>query len=192
MRRHTYLGLLACTIVACTPRGEESETIAFKPAPCAVGVYGDKTSFVVMTRRGDAFRYAYSDGRRGLVAEASDLACGAGHLRVDDATIYSQLPLKITDTRFRSGEVMLAGQLIEPATADASMPLVVLAHGSEELGWINAVDYPFQFAGRGVSAFVYDKRGTGLSEGRYSQNFPELADDLVAASNVAKRLAQSA
>lgn len=36
---------------------------------------------------------------------------------------------------------------------------------------------------------MYDKRGTGQSEGSYSQNFPQLADDLVAASVEAKRLA---
>jgi pimeloyl-ACP methyl ester carboxylesterase len=37
--------------------------------------------------------------------------------------------------------------------------------------------------------FVYDKRGTGLSKGEYTQNLPRLADDLVAASREAKRLA---
>jgi pimeloyl-ACP methyl ester carboxylesterase len=44
--------------------------------------------------------------------------------------------------------------------------------------------------GRGVSAFVFDKRGTGKSKGEYTQNFPLLADDLVAAANEAKRHAK--
>lgn len=49
---------------------------------------------------------------------------------------------------------------------------------------------PCQMVGRGVSVFVYDKRGTGLSEGDYTQNLPRLADDLVAASPTAKKLAE--
>ena len=41
----------------------------------------------------------------------------------------------------------------------------------------------------GVGAFVYDKRGTGASGGSYSQDFSLLADDAVAATREAKRLA---
>jgi len=41
----------------------------------------------------------------------------------------------------------------------------------------------------GVGAFVYDKRGTGRSQGSYTQDFSLLADDAVAALREARRLA---
>jgi pimeloyl-ACP methyl ester carboxylesterase len=41
----------------------------------------------------------------------------------------------------------------------------------------------------GVGVFVYDKRGTGASEGEYTQDFSVLADDAVAAVAEARRLA---
>ena len=40
-----------------------------------------------------------------------------------------------------------------------------------------------------VGAFVYDKRGTGGSAGKYTQDFDTLADDAVAAMREAKRIA---
>ncbi len=76
-----------------------------------------------------------------------------------------------------------------PRGAGKNTPLVFYAHGSENRGWVDSARDPYQMVGRGVSVFVYDKRGTGLSKGEYTQNFPRLADDLVAASREAKRLA---
>ena len=40
-----------------------------------------------------------------------------------------------------------------------------------------------------IGAFVYDKRGTGGSGGKYTQDFDTLADDAVAAMREAKRIA---
>jgi dienelactone hydrolase len=40
----------------------------------------------------------------------------------------------------------------------------------------------------GVAVFVYDKRGTGASGGKYTQDFDLLADDAVAATQEARRL----
>ncbi|HAC90201.1 MAG TPA: alpha/beta hydrolase, partial [Planctomycetaceae bacterium] len=40
-----------------------------------------------------------------------------------------------------------------------------------------------------IGVFVYDKRGTGRSDGKYTQNFHLLADDAVAAMSEARRLA---
>ncbi|MEL6426568.1 MAG: alpha/beta fold hydrolase, partial [Pseudomonadota bacterium] len=65
----------------------------------------------------------------------------------------------------------------------------VYAHGSERSGWIDHVPDPYQMVARGISVFVFDKRGTGQSGGRYSQNIPRLASDLVFASGEARRLA---
>ncbi|MEZ5681692.1 MAG: alpha/beta hydrolase [Erythrobacter sp.] len=102
---------------------------------------------------------------------------------------WPKIAIRETDTRFSSGGVILAGRLLEPAQANRHTPLIVFAHGSESVGWVERSRDPYQMVGRGISVFVYDKRGTGQSGGRYSQNFPRLADDLVAASAEAKRLA---
>ena len=191
MRAIHSIGLALIGLSACVVSPEQiptSET-EFVSSPCEVGVYGSEQWFVTMTRRGDNFRYRFDDGRSGTVGEEGMLSCGAGSVLTDDGTVWAKRPIQVTDTVFESAGTRLAGQLLEPADAGPKTPLVVLAHGSEELGWIEAVSYPYQFVGRGVSVFVYDKRGTGQSAGNYSQNFPELADDMVAASAEAKRLA---
>lgn len=183
------LGLIGLSACVVTPDQAPAEESAFVSATCEVGVFGSEESFVTITRRGDDVRYRYNDGRSGPVDEGGDLACGAGSVLIDGETVWQKRLIRITDTTFESAGTRLAGQLLEPTDAGPQTPLVVLAHGSEELGWIESVSYPYQFVGRGVSVFVYDKRGTGRSAGDYSQNFPELADDMVAASAEAKRLA---
>lgn len=181
------IGLSACVV---TPEQAPTQEAAFESARCEVGVFGSAESFVTITRRGDEVRYRYNDGRSGTAGEGFDLACGTESVLIDGETVWKKRPIRVTDTVFESAGTRLAGQLLEPIDAGPQTPLVVLAHGSEELGWIEAVSYPYQFVGRGVSVFVYDKRGTGQSAGKYSQNFPELADDMVAASAEAKRLAE--
>ena len=84
----------------------------------------------------------------------------------------------------------LAGRLLLPK-GSATVPIVVLVHGSEH---DSARDFnPLQriLPAEGVGSFVYDKRGTGASGGDYSQDFSLLADDVVAAMREAKRLAGS-
>ncbi len=54
-----------------------------------------------------------------------------------------------------------------------------MVHGSENPAIGNV--YPYMLVAQGVSVFVYDKRGTGASEGDYTQNFELLADDAAAA-----------
>jgi dienelactone hydrolase len=45
------------------------------------------------------------------------------------------------------------------------------------------------FPAQGIGAFVYDKRGTGVSGGSYTQDFDVLAEDATAAMKEARRLA---
>ncbi|MFK8030015.1 MAG: alpha/beta hydrolase family protein [Gammaproteobacteria bacterium] len=192
MRTFFTIALSVFGLASCNPGVQNSsiEKTAFISSPCQVGIYGPAESFVAITRREDVFSYSFSDGRRGKLDNQELIECGEGSLRIERLQLLTKRPLHITNTRFESNGVMLAGQLLEPVDAGPDTTLVVLAHGSEELGWIEAVSYPYQFVGRGVSVFVYDKRGTGNSAGSYSQNFPQLADDLVAASREAKRLAR--
>jgi hypothetical protein len=66
--------------------------------------------------------------------------------------------------------------------------LVVFVHGSERTSPRTSY-YPYIFASQGISVFAYDKRGTGESEGEYTQNFELLADDAAAALKEARSLA---
>jgi hypothetical protein len=103
---------------------------------------------------------------------------------------WEQIPLTLTDTHFSSIETQLVGRLIEPGGAVANeRPLVVMVHGSERTSPLNSV-YAYSLAAQGVSVFVYDKRGTGASEGDYTQNFELLASDAAAALAHAQTLAR--
>ncbi|MCX7292309.1 alpha/beta hydrolase [Janthinobacterium sp.] len=165
---------------------------AFSPAPCETGIFRqDQTDFVALTQGGKGYSYTFSDGTVGNTQDAGALlACGKDAVLVRGKERWPKVALAESDTRFASNGVMLAGRLMEAPGAGKGTPLVVYAHGSEGSGWIGRARDPYQMVGRGVSVFVYDKRGTGLSEGEYTQNFPRLADDLVAASREARRLAQ--
>lgn len=88
------------------------------------------------------------------------------------------LPERIVS--FDSGELRLRGKLVTPQ-GQGPFPTIVLVHGS---GDESAVDYyfePYLYAAHGFAALVFDKRGTGESEGEYLQNFHLLSDDVVAA-----------
>lgn len=189
--KKTACALLATwSLIGCSPMiAGNAPGKAFIPGPCAVGIFGEAQRFAVITRRAGEYRYSFDDGYAGLVSEHDDIACGRDALRVDGGTVLARRPVRVTNTRFDLEGATLAGQLLEPQDADGRTALVVYAHGSEELGWIEAARDPYQMVARGVSVFVYDKRGTGQSTGSYSQNFPQLANDLVAASAEAKRLA---
>ncbi|MEO0576833.1 MAG: alpha/beta hydrolase [Pseudomonadota bacterium] len=186
---------LLCCIVSVALTGCASR-VAVPDAPlsandtlCRAGVYGAAEPFVVITLRGAKAHYAFNDGRAGSITARGDVVCRQDKVIVGATLALHRRSLEITDTRFDAQGAVLAGQLLQPHDANADTPLIVYAHGSEELGWIEAAVDPYQMVARGVSVFVYDKRGTGKSTGTYSQNFPQLADDMVAASIEAKRLA---
>lgn len=100
-----------------------------------------------------------------------------------------RVALDARDTTFVGhGGTRLNGRLILPP-GDGPVPIMVEVHGSEGA---NALDFnAFQrFApASGVGVFVYAKRGSGGSEGRYTQDFHILADDAAAAVVEARRLA---
>src|SRR5580693_59849 len=99
-----------------------------------------------------------------------------------------RIAFDVTESTFEGDGVKLVGRLVLPKSAGQT-PIVVLIHGSET---DSARDfYPLQrlLPAEGVGAFVYDKRGTGASGGKYSQDFNLLANDAVAAMREARRLA---
>lgn len=162
--------------------------------PCQSGAYsGPDGRFLVIMERPDtaetgAWRWWADDGRFGLTNDGA-IVCRGDTLDVKAVT-YRKIPLRLTPTTFKSGDLTLNGMLIEPPAAPgAKPPLVVTVHGSERTPAVKYAQYPWILAAQGIAAFVYDKRGTGDSQGTYNQNFHDLAADAAAASKEAKRLA---
>lgn len=107
--------------------------------------------------------------------------------------IFAGLPGKriafdVVDTTFEGAGVRLAGRLVMPK-GNARVPIVVLIHGSEHDSALDFYSLQRQFPAEGIGVFVYDKRGTGASGGRYTQSYLLLANDAIAAMNEAKHLA---
>jgi hypothetical protein len=99
-----------------------------------------------------------------------------------------RISFDVTETKFQSHGVTLAGRLVLPR-GNAVVPVVVLVHGSEHDSALQFYSLQRILPAEGVGAFVYDKRGTGISGGSYTQDFSVLADDAVAAMREARRLA---
>lgn len=114
--------------------------------------------------------------------------CAEGRITFEGQT-GALIELDAQETTFvGQGGARLNGRLILPA-GDGPVPIMVEVHGSEGA---NALDFnAFQrFApASGVGVFVYAKRGSGGSEGRYTQDFKILAEDAIAAVAEARRLA---
>jgi len=161
-------------------------------AKCTVGVYkATDERFLSITLTEKAYNLLRSDGHFELFNPAApESSCSDSSIFYEDEE-WNLMETNIFKTRFASADAILSGQLIMRTDASSNTPLVVYAHGSESTGWLNTAWEPYQLLARGVSVFVYDKRGTGESTGKYSQNFPILAADLVAASIEAKRLAEN-
>lgn len=99
-----------------------------------------------------------------------------------------RIAFDVVESTFEGDGVKLVGRLVLPK-GGGRISIVVLIHGSED---DSARDwYPLQrlLPAEGVGAFVYDKRGTGGSGGKYTQDFSVLANDAVAAMREARRLA---
>ena len=115
-------------------------------------------------------------------------ACGEGQIRFEGQS-GARMSLDVRDTTFiGQAGARLNGRLILPP-GDGPVPIMVEVHGSEGS---NALDFnAFQrFApASGVGVFVYAKRGSGGSEGHYTQDFHILAEDAAAAVVEARRLA---
>jgi uncharacterized protein len=95
------------------------------------------------------------------------------------------------DTRFEGAGVTLAGRLVMPQ-GNERVPIVILVHGSDADPALDGSGFfalERLFPSAGIGAFVYDKRGTGISGGRYTHDYLLLADDAIAAMREAKRLA---
>jgi dienelactone hydrolase len=196
--------LLAAGIAGFTWFHEEPADTRF------TGAYrlNDGRLVFVTPREGDVLRYKMMDGESRALWPAGERAYEAGpgwaeRQPVEVKVAFSapgpgglpegftwkrnggeqtarRVDLPETFFTFPSGELTLRGKLVKPM-GEGPFPVVVLVHGS---GDESAVDYysdPYLFASHGIATLVYDKRGTGESEGDYTQNFHVLARDVLAA-----------
>jgi dienelactone hydrolase len=126
------------------------------------------------TDRSDGNTVSFSDCEKGEITFAKE----AGR----------RIAFDVTNTSFESDGVKLIGRLVLPK-GSRKIPVVVLVHGSEHDSALDTYALQRMFPAQGIGAFVYDKRGTGVSGGTYTQDFNVLAEDAIAAMKEAKRLA---
>jgi len=93
-----------------------------------------------------------------------------------------RVDLTETTFYFRSDGLRLRGLLVAPP-GPGPFPAVVIAQGSDDDSAIDTYYQPYLFAANGIASVVYDKRGTGRSQGTFTENFMLLAQDLLAAVN---------
>lgn len=91
---------------------------------------------------------------------------------------------------FKNGDVSLSGTLILPLKGKF-FPAVVITHGGTPNERDGYKSWALHFAGKGIAALIYDKRGSGKSSGdTQSASMDDLADDAVAGVNFLKTRAE--
>jgi pimeloyl-ACP methyl ester carboxylesterase len=211
-RIHLVSGrLIACALSAvCIGAAIASESKTAVSDDCQIGTYrfSDKEIVDIAQSEGDTFRWRKFDGTTGALHKKQDgswtstlgwtdrsdghsasfTRCATGEIEFDAKKAY-RVPFNVTDTVFKGrGGITLAGRLVLPKS-DNAVPIVVLVHGAERESARESYALQRLLPAENVGAFVYDKRGTGGSEGKYTQDFDTLADDAVAAMQEAKRIA---
>jgi uncharacterized protein len=181
-------------------------TLAAAAEPCPVGVYRLDTDDVVdvaalddgslrwltfsgergglQARQGGGWTSTYGWTSRPDSKSISFPACESNSI-VFNGHRGRRLSFDIQNFTFESNGVSLAGRLVMPP-GSAKVPVVVLVHGSEHDSALNNYVLQRLFPARGIGVFVYDKRGTGQSGGKYTQDFELLASDAVAALHAAR------
>ena len=207
---------LSCRLIVCALSATFlAVVVADEPktgtaGDCQIGAYRFSDGEIVDIGRseGDTFRWRKFDGTTGVLHKKSDgswtstlgwtdrpdghtasfTRCATGESEFDGKKAH-RIPLDVTDTVFEGrGGVKLAGRLVMPKSNDP-VPIVVLIHGAERDSARDSYALQRLLPAENVGAFVYDKRGTGGSDGKYTQDFDTLADDAVAAMKEAKRIA---
>jgi hypothetical protein len=176
---------------------------------CPVGVYrfADGRTLDVASSDGNTLRWLMFTGERGQLHPESNggwtstygwtkrpdgkkvsfSKCDAGEISFQNER-GKRVEFDMHEISFESNGVKLAGRLVMPK-GGMKVPVVVLVHGSERDSALNSYATQRLFPSQGIGAFVYDKRGTGLSGGSYTQDFELLAKDAIAATQTAKQLA---
>lgn len=121
-------------------------------------------------------------------------SCADGAIEIEfhgpKVSVGRRRTFDITDVQFESHGLKLAGRLVMPRL-EGAIPVAVLVHGSERDSGVVFNRMQYLLPANGIGVFVYDKRGTGKSEGSYTQNFHLLSDDAAAALKKARAMAGS-
>jgi pimeloyl-ACP methyl ester carboxylesterase len=204
-------------VVAALPIASRADSADAPPNACYSGAYqldhGGGNIIISPSDEG-ALRYRLADGRSGrLYPDDPNRSDGNFHggpgwasrePRVADAVfdgcpgnrlefrlkggpsgVAQRVAVTRTPANFSSLGNTLYGELFAPGRPQA---LVVLVFGS---GQDSAVTYNYVqhlLPTYDIAVFVYDKRGTGRSTGRFTVDFSELADDAIAAVAEARKL----
>ena len=205
------LGAIVCALlVVSVGAAIADESKSARPDDCQIGTYRFPNGEIVDIARseGDTFRWRKFDGTTGVLQKKKDglwtsalgwtnrpdghttsfTGCTTGEIEFDGKKAH-RIPFDVTDTVFEGrGGIKLAGRLVLPK-GDNAVPIVVFVHGAERESARDSYALQRLLPAEDIGAFVYDKRGTGGSEGTYTQDFETLADDAVAAMREAKRIA---
>ena len=170
---------------------------------------GDGRLVFVIARDGDTLRYSFMNGESRALWPAGEDTYEAGPGWSDRAPAEVRVAfsppgeggypesltwkraegseqrarrLDLPETRFTflTGDLRLRGKLVTPP-GKGPFPAVVIVHGSGRESAVDGYAMPYLFASHGIATLVYDKRGTGGSDGDYTQNFHVLARDVLAA-----------
>src|SRR5213593_677224 len=204
-------GLIVCGLsVVCVGAALAGPVEAGTNDSCQKGTYRFSDGEIVDIARseGDTFRWRKFDGTTGVFHKKGDRSwtstlgwtdrpdghtasfthCARGEIEFDGKKAH-RIPFDVIDTVFEvRGGVKLAGRLVMPKSNDP-VPIVVLIHGAERDSARDSYALQRLLPAENIGVFVYDKRGTGASKGKYTQDFDTLADDAVAAMREAKRIA---
>lgn len=207
-----FLGTVAL-LAAALPLAHRAESAEPPPNACYSGAYKFErgSDYIVVSPSDEgALRYRLADGRSGRLYPDDDRHFHGGpgwasreprvseavfdgcpgkrlefHLKDGPSGVAQRLAVTKTPASFSSLGNTLYGELYAPPKPKA---LVVLVFGSGQDSAVvfNYVQHLLPI--HDIAVFVYDKRGTGKSTGRFTVDFSELADDAIAAVAQARKL----
>ncbi|MEM6745946.1 MAG: alpha/beta hydrolase [Pseudomonadota bacterium] len=200
-----HRALLAAAVLGASACGGSDDQLPPELA-CYGGGYrlDDGTVIGIVPRSVDDLRYVLMSGQTGiLLPDENGIwsetdgdvsitmgACGEGSFVFEDASgerAGAKIPYVVQETVFDGVDGKRAGRLVLPAGGEADVLMVAL-HGSERWSGRTGERFQTMMPAFGIGVFAYDKRGTGASEGAYTQDFYLLADDAVRARAEAARL----
>lgn len=145
--------------------------------------------------RSGSFRSIFPVGRNHFVAGSVlltpdpvqwDLQFSANGLTVKHAgktDLARRVPLRSEDVSFMSGDVRIAGTLVEPE-GRGPHPAIVFMHGSGAAPRQSNFGLGYWLASQGFAVLKYDKRGSGESSGDLMRStYEQLGDDGAAAAH---------
>ncbi|MEL7485860.1 MAG: alpha/beta hydrolase [Pseudomonadota bacterium] len=201
------LMIVMSACAAVTACGGESRDPPPPPdTACHAGGYrmADGEILGLVARGPDDIRYVFMSGVTGGIYREDDGlwrseskkivvdlgACGDPAIsfsRDAATTVGVRIPYTVTETMFDGVDGKRAGRLTLPTDQDTKA-IVIAMHGSERWSGRTGDRLQSLLPAFGIGVFSFDKRGTGASDGKYTQDFNILSDDAVRARNEARRL----